>query len=119
MQNVMIQAYERRVLTYVPTNPPTFQVEMGNIGQHYYDWRYKDLGKPTGNPAYVNTRHTRPDQHTWRSHFYARCDQYGRPLEYARPKQHTRYASHRYPYCHFDTQRNYPGRRDIHLGAHG
>jgi Tol biopolymer transport system component len=51
MQNVMIQAFERRVLTYVPTNTPTFQVEMGNIGQHYYDWRYKDLGKPTGTPA--------------------------------------------------------------------
>lgn len=50
MQNVMIQAFERRVLTYVPTNPPTFQVEMGNIGQHYYDWRYKDFGKPTGTP---------------------------------------------------------------------
>ncbi len=51
MQNVMIQAFERRVLTYVPTNTVTFQVEMGNIGQHYYDWRYKDLGKPTGTPA--------------------------------------------------------------------
>ena len=50
MQDVMIQAYERRVLTYVPTNPPGFQVEMGNIGLHYYDWRYKDAGKPTGTP---------------------------------------------------------------------
>jgi Tol biopolymer transport system component len=50
MQNVMIQAFERRVLTYVPTNPEGFRVEMGNIGQHYYDWRYKDLGKPTGTP---------------------------------------------------------------------
>jgi Tol biopolymer transport system component len=48
MQDVMIQAYERRVLTYVPTNIPGFQVEMGNIGLHYFDWRYKDAGKPTG-----------------------------------------------------------------------
>ncbi|MBF6613313.1 MAG: PD40 domain-containing protein [Chloroflexi bacterium] len=48
MQDVMIQAFERRVLTYVPTNEPGFQVEMGNIGLHYYDWRYKDAGKPTG-----------------------------------------------------------------------
>jgi Tol biopolymer transport system component len=48
MQDVMIQAFERRVLTYVPTNVPGFQVEMGNIGLHYYDWRYKDAGKPTG-----------------------------------------------------------------------
>ncbi|HUP27227.1 MAG TPA: DPP IV N-terminal domain-containing protein [Chloroflexia bacterium] len=51
MQDVMIQAYERRVLTYVPTNVPGFQVEMGNIGLHYYDWRYKDAGRPTGTPA--------------------------------------------------------------------
>jgi Tol biopolymer transport system component len=46
-QDVMIQAYERRVLTYVPTNVPGFQVEMGNIGLHYYDWRYKDAGQPS------------------------------------------------------------------------
>jgi hypothetical protein len=48
MQDVLIQAYERRVLTYVPTNPRGFEVEMGNIGLHYYDWRYRDAGKPTG-----------------------------------------------------------------------
>lgn len=46
LTDVLIQAFERRVLTYVPTNPPGFQVEMGNIGLHYYDWRYKDAGKP-------------------------------------------------------------------------
>jgi hypothetical protein len=28
------------VLSYTPTNAPAFQVEMGNIGQHYYQWRY-------------------------------------------------------------------------------
>jgi hypothetical protein len=37
---VMVQAFERRVLSYTPTNAPGFQVEMGNIGQHYYQWRY-------------------------------------------------------------------------------
>ncbi len=52
-QDVLIQAFERRVLTYVPTNPLGFQVEMGNIGLHYYDWRYKDAGKPpsSGSPT--------------------------------------------------------------------
>ncbi len=40
-QEVLIQAYQRRVLTYNPANPPAFQVEMGNVGLHYYDWRYK------------------------------------------------------------------------------
>lgn len=39
-RDVMFQAFERRVLTYVPTNPAQFQVEMGNVGQHYYQWRY-------------------------------------------------------------------------------
>jgi hypothetical protein len=37
---VFIQAFERRVLTYNPNNPPDFRVEFGNIGQHYYKWRY-------------------------------------------------------------------------------
>lgn len=53
--DVMIQAFERRVLTYVPTNVPGFEVEMGNIGLHYYDWRYKDAGMPTGTPSVVTT----------------------------------------------------------------
>lgn len=38
---VLIQPFERRVLTYTPTNPTGFEVEMGNIGQHYYRWRYE------------------------------------------------------------------------------
>ncbi len=49
--DVMIQAYERRVLTYTPSNSPGFQVEMGNIGQHYYNWRYRFAGQSgTGTP---------------------------------------------------------------------
>lgn len=39
-KQVVIQVFERRVLTYTASNDPTFQVEMGNIGQHYYQWRY-------------------------------------------------------------------------------
>jgi hypothetical protein len=42
--DVMIQAFERRALTYVPSNQPGFQVEMANIGQHYFDWRYRNYG---------------------------------------------------------------------------
>jgi hypothetical protein len=40
-RDVMFQAFERRVLTYTPSNPRPFQVEMGNVGRHYYQWRYK------------------------------------------------------------------------------
>lgn len=39
-KDVLMQAFQRRVLTYTPSNPMGFQVEMGNVGQHYYRWRY-------------------------------------------------------------------------------
>ncbi len=39
-QRILIQAFERRVLTYNPANPAPFQVEFGNVGQQYYQWRY-------------------------------------------------------------------------------
>lgn len=45
-QDIMVQVYERRVLTYNPNNPPGWQVELGNIGQHYYLWRYELTGPP-------------------------------------------------------------------------
>jgi hypothetical protein len=38
---VVAQAFERRVLTYTPSNPARFRVEFGNIGRHYYRWRYE------------------------------------------------------------------------------
>lgn len=37
---VLVQLFERRVLTYTPDNQPAYQVEFGNIGQHYHAWRY-------------------------------------------------------------------------------
>ncbi|HUP28247.1 MAG TPA: hypothetical protein VM409_07415, partial [Chloroflexia bacterium] len=48
VRDVMIQAYERRALTYVPSNDQEFQVEMANIGQHYFDWRYRNVGLCAG-----------------------------------------------------------------------
>jgi len=39
-QPVLVQAFERRVLTYTPANPEGWQVEAGNVGRHYYEWRY-------------------------------------------------------------------------------
>lgn len=38
---VLMQAFQRRILTYAADNPPGWQVEMGNVGRHYFDWRYK------------------------------------------------------------------------------
>jgi hypothetical protein len=40
IRDVLVQVFERRVLTYVPTNEPAFRVEMANIGLHYRAWRY-------------------------------------------------------------------------------
>ncbi|HEX6289239.1 MAG TPA: PPC domain-containing protein [Herpetosiphonaceae bacterium] len=39
-RDVLVQAFQRRVLTYTPTNPEGWKVEMGNVGRHYYTWRY-------------------------------------------------------------------------------
>ena len=51
-KDVLVQAFERRVLTYTPANPAAFQVEMGNVGRHYYLWRYGPGGVPaTTTPA--------------------------------------------------------------------
>lgn len=40
-RDIMVQPFERRLLTYNPANPARFQVEMGNVGRHYYRWRYE------------------------------------------------------------------------------
>jgi plastocyanin len=50
---VMVQPFERRVLTYTPSNPENWRVEMGNIGQHYHTWRYQKLSTPVA-PATVD-----------------------------------------------------------------
>jgi hypothetical protein len=39
-QLVLLQCFERRCLTFTPANPLGWQVEAGNVGQHYYAWRY-------------------------------------------------------------------------------
>lgn len=49
-KDILVQLFERRVLTYTPANPGGFQVEMGNVGQHYYNWRYL-LNNPCVWPA--------------------------------------------------------------------
>ena len=41
-KDVLMQCFERRCLTYTPGNPAGFVIEAGNVGQHYYEWRYGD-----------------------------------------------------------------------------
>jgi hypothetical protein len=40
LRQIVVQIFERRVLTYNVANADAFKVEMGNIGQHYMKWRY-------------------------------------------------------------------------------
>ena len=49
---VLMQCFERRCLTYTPDNPAGWQVEAGNVGQHYYEWRYG--GDPVDPPMSEN-----------------------------------------------------------------
>ncbi|HEU5424933.1 MAG TPA: FxLYD domain-containing protein [Nitrolancea sp.] len=37
---ILVQAFERRVLTYTPDNADGFKVESNNAGRDYYGWRY-------------------------------------------------------------------------------
>lgn len=43
-RTVLVEAFERRVLTYNSANPDPFKVEFGNVGQQYYRWRYGTVG---------------------------------------------------------------------------
>lgn len=49
---MLVQAFEKRVLTYTPSNPAGFKVESNNVGRHYYEWRYLYQG---GNPLQIGS----------------------------------------------------------------
>jgi hypothetical protein len=51
---VLLQCFERRCLTYAPDNPPGWQVEAGNVGQHYHAWRYGQQNVADGPSALAN-----------------------------------------------------------------
>jgi hypothetical protein len=57
-QDVLVQCFERRCLTWTPGNAPGWQVEMGNVGQHYYRWRY-GTEPPAAPPA---SQQSHPDR---------------------------------------------------------
>lgn len=53
-QDVLVQGFERRVLTFTPGNADGWQVEAGNVGRHYYDWRYESTSLPRAVISTVN-----------------------------------------------------------------
>ncbi len=38
--DALFQMYQRRALAYIPSFPQGWQVQMGNVGAHYYRWLY-------------------------------------------------------------------------------
>lgn len=40
--DILWQCFERRCLTYTPSNEPGWEVEASNVGVHYYEWRYSE-----------------------------------------------------------------------------
>ena len=48
--DVLVQCFERRCMTYTPSNPEGWRVEMGNIGRHYAHWRYTEIPAETQEP---------------------------------------------------------------------
>ena len=39
-RDVLVQVFERRTVTFDPAAPEGYRVQFGNVGRHYYDWRY-------------------------------------------------------------------------------
>jgi Peptidase A4 family len=58
LRQVLAQVFERRVLTYTASNPAAFQVEMGNVGLHYYQWRYPNGASTSTTPTTPATSST-------------------------------------------------------------
>ncbi|MGH9176314.1 MAG: hypothetical protein ACRD1H_18240, partial [Vicinamibacterales bacterium] len=71
VQDVLIQCFERRCLTYTPGNIPGWEVEMGNVGRHYHSWRYSSALAPPQLPGSTPPSRTtadtnHPQRLTWR-----------------------------------------------------
>jgi endonuclease YncB( thermonuclease family) len=61
-RDVLMQCFERRCLTYTPGNPAGFETEAGNVGLHYYAWRYTSSGGGGGDtPQSVQVTGIRDD----------------------------------------------------------
>jgi len=66
---VLVQAFERRVLTWNESNLSGKEVEFGNIGQHYYTWRYGSNPSPQAAtaPTHISADFT-PFAKRWGAH---------------------------------------------------
>ena len=85
-KDVLVQLFERRTLTYTPSNPAAFRVEMGNVGQHYFQWRYgvpnTPWAPPAQSPLYFASLQDGPELNTYT---YDPATNVQRPLSPATP----------------------------------
>ncbi|HEX5165246.1 MAG TPA: hypothetical protein VFV93_07620, partial [Thermomicrobiales bacterium] len=72
--DVLMQVFQRRVLTYTPANPAGWQVEMGNIGRHYYAWRYAQLPTAPAAPTNVTLTASNPTGCTYSGGVATDCE---------------------------------------------
>jgi hypothetical protein len=67
-RDVLVQCFERRCLTYTPSNPAGWEVEMTNIGQHYALWfgdgQYATAAEPSERRHRAFTSEARQTAHT-------------------------------------------------------
>jgi uncharacterized protein YkwD len=63
VQDVLVQCFQRRCLTYTPGNDEGWQVEAGNVGQHYQAWRATVTNEPTPTATATATE-TQPSDET-------------------------------------------------------
>ena len=49
-RNVLVQVFERRTITYDPAEVQQYQVQFGNTGLQYYNWRYVQPQQPSRPP---------------------------------------------------------------------
>lgn len=59
--DVLLQCFERRCLTYTPGNPISWQVEAGNVGQHYFIWRHGEIATPMSGDIRIDAIFYDPD----------------------------------------------------------
>ena len=99
-RDVLMQCFERRCLTYTPGNPPGFATEAGNVGQHYYFWRYTEIeatptatepgatatgtASATGTPSATMTATMQPTATTVPPSTYNYASKFGQPSDPAR-----------------------------------
>ena len=74
-QTVLVQLFERRVLTYNPALSGN-RVEMGNLGQHYYSWRYLENNPSPTNPVNPVAPSVPTSTDPWPTNWLARLNAY-------------------------------------------